>query len=166
MKNIRGMRSLTRYDYGIADEMPWSGKDAEIWNEFLKDIEKIEKKDLANLPVEDFDKKILELDNITAFEYMKNNGLTQKMIYHIDLYARSCFGEPSGKISAAAFLNFISGDIRADAVIMAVASRHLPKLIKDLPAGKKALYLKFPMPHISWPRSFAKRFSGRTKVMI
>ncbi len=182
---------------GISDKMPWSGKDAEIWNSFLKDIEKTGKEDLANLPVEDFDKKIMALDNITAFEYMTKKGLTKEMIDHINLYVRSCFGEPADKISAAAFLNFISGDIistytieggmgaaisvladsmkkrirtsttvtaiiddgasvtviyrgpegkahtiKANSVIMAVASRHLPKLIKDLPAEKKSAISK------------------------
>lgn len=177
---------------GISDKMPWSGNDAKIWKNFLEEIEKTGERDKANLPLEGFDEKIMMLDNITALEYMRKKGLTKEMIDHINLYVRSCFGEPADKISAGAFISFISGDIistytveggmgaaisgladrmkdrirtsstvtgvmddgdrvtiiyrgpggkthiiKADTVIMAVASRHLPKLVKGLPAEKK-----------------------------
>lgn len=91
--------------------MPWKGKDLEHWVKFLEWMEAVNNTNMSNQPFEAFDPQQQSLDKISAEALMRRDGLTDEMIYHFNRYIPSCFGAEAGQISAAAFANYISGEI-------------------------------------------------------
>ncbi|MBF0500540.1 MAG: FAD-dependent oxidoreductase [Candidatus Riflebacteria bacterium] len=93
------------------DKMPWKGKDRENWLAFLKEVDEISSSNSSFQPFENFSTEQKALDLITAHEWMQKKGLNPQMIQLFDLYIASCFGETGARVSAAAFANFIAGEV-------------------------------------------------------
>lgn len=91
--------------------MPWTGPAKENWVRFLEDLEKVNTLSLSCQPFEMFSDEQQQLELISARDWMKQRGLTDEMIRHIDRYTPSCFGVESDQISAAALTNYLSGEI-------------------------------------------------------
>lgn len=91
--------------------MPWPAEHMEAWKKFLAEMEEVNNTNKSNQPFDAFDPEQRRLDLVSAYDDMKRRGLTDAMIDHLDRYIPSCFGEKSRSISAAAFYNYISGEI-------------------------------------------------------
>lgn len=93
------------------EHMPWTGQAKKNYVAFLEEMEQVNNLNLSNQPFECFSYEQQQLDLVSARDWMKQKGLTDEMIEHFDRYIPSCFGETSEHISAAAFANYISGEI-------------------------------------------------------
>jgi monoamine oxidase len=96
---------------GGRQKMPWTGPAKEAWLKFLKEMEEVNNTNRSNQPFDAFDPEQRKLDLISTRTWLKDRGLNDEMIDHLDRYIPSCFGEKSAHISAAAFANYISGEI-------------------------------------------------------
>ncbi|MBI4866942.1 MAG: FAD-dependent oxidoreductase [Candidatus Wallbacteria bacterium] len=92
-------------------KMPWTGQAMKNWLAFLEEMEKVNNMNESNQPFEAFTWEQQQLDDISTYDWLKKKGLTEEMIEHFDRYIPSCFGVESKDLSAAAFANYISGEI-------------------------------------------------------
>ncbi|MBI3893287.1 MAG: FAD-dependent oxidoreductase [Candidatus Wallbacteria bacterium] len=93
------------------EKMPWTGEAKKSWLAFLEEMQKVNDQNESNQPFENFSWEQQKLDRISAYDWMKQKGLTEEMIQHFDLYIPSCFGVSSKEVSASAFSNYISGEL-------------------------------------------------------
>jgi monoamine oxidase len=91
--------------------MPWPRHAMKAWLKFLEELEDVNDTNRSNQPFDSFDPDQRKLDSLSARDWMRQRGLTDPMIEHIDRYVPSCFGETSEAISASGFANYLSGEI-------------------------------------------------------
>ncbi len=92
-------------------KMPWKGDSLKNWVKWLEEMEVVNDTNMSNQPWETFDPQQQDLDFVSTHDYLKQKGISDDAIHHLDRYIPSCFGALGDKISAAAFVNYISAEI-------------------------------------------------------
>lgn len=91
--------------------MPWKGRDRRRWIQYLETMERIDASNQSAQPFESFSLEQQSWDLLSAEEHMRQGGLNDEMIAHFNRYIPSCFGAEADEISAAAFANYLSGEL-------------------------------------------------------